>query len=64
MKYTDRAAGDVAVIYWLTVSESYCDTWQLLGKWHGATWPSHGLPRGTPFLVCVLVQKFCGADQI
>jgi hypothetical protein len=39
----------------------------IFDKWCGATWPSHGLPRGTPLLangllVCCL--KFCGADRI
>jgi hypothetical protein len=41
----------VAVSDWLRLGESHCDTWHLLGKWHGATWPSHGLPRGTVELV-------------
>jgi hypothetical protein len=27
------------------------DKWHLFGKWLGATWPSHGLPRGTMVLV-------------
>jgi hypothetical protein len=27
------------------------DTWHILGKCNGATWPSLGLPRGTPPLV-------------
>jgi hypothetical protein len=47
---------DVAFIYWQILGESVCDTWQLLGKWRGATWPSHGLPRGTVELV--VVQNF------
>jgi hypothetical protein len=29
------------------VDESCFDTWHLIGKWGGATWPRHGLPRGT-----------------
>jgi hypothetical protein len=26
------------------------DTWKILDKWYGTTWPSVGLPRGTPSL--------------
>jgi hypothetical protein len=31
--------------------ESCTDMWQLVGVWYSATWPSHGLPRGTHILV-------------
>jgi hypothetical protein len=52
MKYTDREAGDVAVIYWHILGESFVDTWQLFGQMIGchvaqswaATWhPGIGL---------------------
>jgi hypothetical protein len=47
----------VASICWLTVVESDVDTWQFSGQWLGATWPNHGLPRGTPKLVgCMFVK--------
>jgi hypothetical protein len=29
----------------------------IFGKWYGATWPSHGLPRGTPLLAIGLLFK-------
>jgi hypothetical protein len=53
---TTDVVGDVAFIYWQILGESVCNTWQLLGKWHGATWPSHGLPRGT--IELIVVQNF------
>jgi hypothetical protein len=31
--------------------ESGCDKCHFLGKCYGATWPSRGLPRGTPPVV-------------
>jgi hypothetical protein len=30
------------------VGQSAVDTWHVLVGWLGATWPSRGLPRGTP----------------
>jgi hypothetical protein len=35
------------------LDESFDDTWHYLGKCFGATWPSHGLPHGTPLLALV-----------
>jgi hypothetical protein len=29
----------------------------IFGQWYGATWPSHGLPRGTPILAVGLLIK-------
>jgi hypothetical protein len=37
------------------LGESFVDTWHLIGEWYGATWPNHGLPRGTPVLVELVV---------
>jgi hypothetical protein len=34
------------------------DKWYLFGKLLGATWPSHGLPRGTMILVNGWWKKF------
>jgi hypothetical protein len=34
------------------------DTWHALVGCKGATWPNHGLPRGTPVLSIGLCQKF------
>jgi hypothetical protein len=31
----------------------------VLGEWYGATWPSHGLPRGTPHWLTVFGLKVC-----
>jgi hypothetical protein len=60
--YAEVVDVDVAIFYWLTVSESDYDTWQILGKWHGATWPNHGLPRGTLLLTIGfgVIKSFCG----
>jgi hypothetical protein len=33
------------------MGQSARDTWQFVVGLKGATWPSHGLPRGTPLLV-------------
>ena len=30
------------------LDELYGDTWRIIGKLKGATWPNEGLPRGTP----------------
>jgi hypothetical protein len=32
------------------VDQSETDTWHSAIGWKGATWPNHGLPRGTPGL--------------
>ena len=64
MRGADMAPGDVEVFDWLTTSEFDCDTWQILGKWHGATWPNHGLPRGTHLLALgrlIGLLKFYGS---
>jgi hypothetical protein len=47
-------------ISWLVdVDESSVDTWHASVGCKGATWPNHGLPRGTPvFVNLVLCQKF------
>jgi hypothetical protein len=52
----DDVAGpytDMAGLSWQIVGswvvESFLDTWHVFGKWDGATWPRHGLPRGTVF---------------
>jgi hypothetical protein len=38
-------------IFWLDdVNESSVDTWHASIGCEGATWPNHGLPRGTPGL--------------
>jgi hypothetical protein len=41
------------VLSWQTVGscevKSFLDTWHIFDKWDGATWPRHGLPRGTVF---------------
>jgi hypothetical protein len=38
--------------------------WHLFGKWLGATWPSHGMPRGTTVLVNGWWKIFYGAHGI
>jgi hypothetical protein len=35
----------------IDVDQSARDMWQFVVGLKGATWPSHGLPRGTPLLV-------------
>jgi hypothetical protein len=35
------------------VVKSLFDTWNILGECNGATWPSLGIPCGTPPLVVV-----------
>jgi hypothetical protein len=50
---SDRAYGRVDVV--ADVGESNADTWRVLNGFKGATWPSHGLPRGTVLLVVGLV---------
>jgi hypothetical protein len=52
------ADDDVAVLDWQSWVESCFDTWHYFGKWFGATWPSHGLPRGTPLLAIGCFQNF------
>jgi hypothetical protein len=43
--------------------ESHCDTWHCSGEWLGATWPNHGLPRGTPGLANEgYVKKYLGPE--
>jgi hypothetical protein len=41
------------VLSWQTVGiyevKLFLDTWHIFDKWDGATWPRHGLPRGTIF---------------
>jgi hypothetical protein len=32
------------------LDESMYDTWQIVEKWYDATWPTLGLPCGTPSL--------------
>jgi hypothetical protein len=64
MHGADMAPGGVADFDWLTTSESDCDTWKILGKWHGARWPNHGLPRGTRLLALgrlIGLLKFYGS---
>jgi hypothetical protein len=38
--------------------------WHLFGKWLGAMWPSHGLPRGTMVLVNGWWKNCYGAHGI
>jgi hypothetical protein len=45
------------------VDHSTFDTCHVFDKWHGATWPRHGLPCGTHGLVCWLV-KFVGVYEV
>jgi hypothetical protein len=40
--YDDMVSFDL-----IDVGESFADTWHIFGKLDGATWPRHGLPRGT-----------------
>jgi hypothetical protein len=40
---------DVAVLDW-QIWANHVVTRGIFGKLYGATWPSHGLPRGTPLL--------------
>jgi hypothetical protein len=44
MSWQAEWAGDLA---WY-MDQSGVDTCLLGGKWYGVTWPSRGLPRGTP----------------
>jgi hypothetical protein len=58
---------DVARLSWQTVGscevESYLDTWHIFYQWEGATWPRHGLPRGTVFgLVVKIIWSLWGSD--
>jgi hypothetical protein len=47
------------------VGESHCDMWHGSSKWLGATWPNHGLPRGTPGLANEgYVKKFLGLGDL
>jgi hypothetical protein len=56
--YTDVAYDDVAVSDWQIWLNRLFDMWHHFGLWYGATWPSHGLPRGTVVLVVGLFQNF------
>jgi hypothetical protein len=56
--YADVAYDDVAVFDWQTVGRIIFDTWHFLANGFGATWPSHGLPRGTPLFIGWFVQNF------
>jgi hypothetical protein len=51
------ACDDVADSDWQMWSN--CDVTRgiIFGQWYGATWPSHGLPRGTPLLAIGLLFK-------
>jgi hypothetical protein len=49
-RMTECTASDVAVDVAADVDESETDTWHSVIGWKGATWPNHGLPRGTPGL--------------
>jgi hypothetical protein len=42
----------------VTGIQPIANKWHLFCKWLGATWPSHGLPRGTIVLVNGWWQKF------
>jgi hypothetical protein len=44
----------VASFDWADVDESCFDTWHLMANGGGATWPRHGLPRGTMLKVGLL----------
>jgi hypothetical protein len=39
---------------WQTWSNDCLTSVTMVGELNGATWPSHGLPRGTPSLVVVV----------
>jgi hypothetical protein len=39
------------------VDQSAIDAWHVFGKWRGAMWPSHGLPRGTHLLAHLVFGK-------
>jgi hypothetical protein len=68
----DDVAGlytDVAGLSWQIVGswevESFLDTWHVFGKWDGATWPRHGLPRDTVFgLVIQIFVESAGLDPV
>jgi hypothetical protein len=49
MTWHDRTSMWQFWIGWY-LGESVCDTWHIMVKWRSATWPNHGLPRGTPLL--------------
>jgi hypothetical protein len=55
------ASGHVAETQWvvqLMVDQLSIDTWRAVGKWGGATWPRHGLPRGTSSLGTMFSKMF------
>jgi hypothetical protein len=55
----DRAYDKVDVA--AHVGQSQADTWHvLIGKKKGATWPTQGLPRGTPSLAVWFNVKLFG----
>jgi hypothetical protein len=60
--HDDRAYGnDVAVTRGSDVGQSAVDTWHSSSGCKGATWPNHGLPRGTPGLANMgYIKNICG----
>jgi hypothetical protein len=45
------------------MDHSMLDKWQCLIGWRGATWPSHGLLRGTLWLALQRSVKFYGLHR-
>jgi hypothetical protein len=58
--YANVACDDMAVVEWKMWSNRNATHGIIFGQWYGATWPSHGLPRGTPLLAIGLLSKFYG----
>ena len=55
--YADVACDDMAVFDWPMWSNYDVTHGIIFGQWYGATWPSHGLPCGTPLLAIGLLFK-------
>jgi hypothetical protein len=47
MRWKADMASDELELTWQRVGELIADTWHHSDKLGGATWPNHGLPRGT-----------------
>jgi hypothetical protein len=61
--YDSHVAVDMAGIYWLAIGRMWFRHVASIEQWYGATWPSHGRPRGTRLLavgVLVGLLKFYG----
>jgi hypothetical protein len=56
--------GDVAILIGCQWASYIATRGIFLGEWKGATWPNHGLPRGTPGFGYLVVIKFYGGRGV